>query len=125
MPSIPLTNATFDQTISDNDMVLVDFWAAWCGPCLRFGPVYEKVSEDHPDVVFGKVDTEVQGELADDFGIRSIPTLMIFKDQIQIFAQAGALPEQALRSLIDQAKALDMVQVRAKIEAEHQQHQHG
>lgn len=121
MPTIALTKDTFDQTIAENALVLVDFWADWCGPCVRFAPVYEKVSASHPDVVFGKVDTEAQPELADEFEIRSIPTLMIFRDQILIFSQPGELPEQALRGLIEQAQALDM-KVRENVAAEHQHH---
>jgi thioredoxin 1 len=97
-------------------MVLVDFWAEWCGPCRMFGPVFEKVSEDHPDIVFAKVDTEAQQELAGYFNVRSIPTLMIFRDQIGIYSQPGALPEGMLRSLVDQAKALDMDDVKRQIE---------
>jgi thioredoxin 1 len=122
--SVALTKDTFDQTVADNPLVLVDFWADWCGPCIRFGPVYEKVSETHPDIVFGKVDTEAEQDLAYDFQIRSIPTLMIFRDQILIFSQPGALPESALRSVIDQAKALDMDEVREKIAAGHEHHNH-
>jgi thioredoxin 1 len=117
--TVNLTRDNFEKTIVDNDMVLVDFWAEWCGPCKMFGPVYEKVSETHPDAVFAKVDTEDQRELASYFNIRSIPTLMIFRDQIGIFSQPGALPEDALRDLIDQAKALDMDEVRREVEAGH------
>jgi thioredoxin 1 len=108
-------------------MVLVDFWADWCGPCKMFAPVYETVSADHPDVVFAKVDTEAQQELAAYFNIRSIPTLMIFRDQIGIFSQPGALPEPALRDLIDQAQALDMDDVRRQIaeSEEGEAHDHG
>ena len=118
MPTVDLTKDTFESTVVDNDVVLVDFWAEWCGPCRSFAPTYDKVSNDHPDVVFAKVDTEEQEELAQYFGIRSIPTLMIFRDQIGIFSQPGALPEDALRDLIDQAMALDMDKVRAEIAKE-------
>jgi thioredoxin 1 len=113
--TLELTKDSFESTIVDNDMVLVDFWADWCGPCKMFAPVYETVSDDHPEVVFAKVDTEAQQELAAYFNIRSIPTLMIFRDQIGIFSQPGALPEPALRDLIEQAQALDMDDVRRQI----------
>ena len=119
MATVNLTKDNFEKTIVDNDMVLVDFWAEWCGPCKMFGPVYEKVSETHPDAVFAKVDTEDQRELASYFNIRSIPTLMIFRDQVGIFSQPGALPEDALRDLVDQAKSLDMDEVRREIEEGH------
>jgi thioredoxin 1 len=109
--TLELTKDSFESTIVDNDMVLVDF----CGPCKMFAPVYETVSADHPDVVFAKVDTEAQQELAAYFNIRSIPTLMIFRDQVGIFSQPGALPEPALRDLIEQAQALDMDDVRRQI----------
>ena len=122
MGTVELTKESFEQTILDNDTVLVDFWAEWCGPCRMFAPVYEKVSEDHPDIVFAKVDTEAERELAGYFQIRSIPTLMIFRDQIGIFAQPGALPEGALRDLIGQAEAIDMDDVRAQMAAEAQDH---
>jgi thioredoxin 1 len=126
--TVELTKDSFESTIVDNNMVLVDFWADWCGPCKMFAPVYETVSTDHPDVVFAKVDTEAQQELAAYFNIRSIPTLMIFRDQIGIFSQPGALPEPALRDLIEQAQALDMDDVRRQIaeseEGEGEVHDH-
>lgn len=112
MATVTLTKETFEETILGNETVLVDFWAEWCGPCRIFGPVYEKVSEQYPDAVFAKVDTEDQPELGQTFNIRSIPTLMIFRDQIGIFSQPGALPEPALTDLVDQALALDMDEVR-------------
>ncbi len=118
MATIELTKDTFEQTILDNNTVLVDFWAEWCGPCRSFAPVYEKVSEDNPDIVFAKVNTEEEQELAGYFQIRSIPTLMIFRDKVGIFSQPGALPEPSLRDLIEQAQALDMDEVRKEIEAE-------
>ncbi len=118
MATIELTKETFEQTIVDNDMVLVDFWAEWCGPCQSFAPVYEKVSATYPDAVFAKVDTEAEPELAQYFDIRSIPTLMVFRDQIGIYSQPGALPEPALTDLIEQANALDMDAVRREIEAD-------
>ncbi len=116
MPTVELTKDTFEETIVNNDIVLVDFWADWCGPCKMFAPTYEKVSENHDGVVFAKVDTEAEQELAAYFQIRSIPTLMIFRDQIGIFSQPGALPESALEDLINQTKALDMDAVRKEIE---------
>lgn len=124
MATIELTKDSFEQTILDNDTVLVDFWAEWCGPCRSFAPVYEKLSDENPDIVFAKVNTEEEQELAGYFEIRSIPTLMIFRDKIGIFSQPGALPETSLRDLIEQAQALDMDEVRKEIEAEHESHDH-
>ena len=119
MATINLTKENFEQTIADNDIVLVDFWAEWCGPCRTFGPTYEKVSENYPNAVFAKVDTEAEQELAGQFNIRSIPTLMVFRDQIGIFSQPGALPESSLTDLVDQTLALDMEAVKAEVEQEH------
>ena len=127
MATIELTKDTFEDTIVNNSTVLVDFWAEWCGPCKMFGPVFEKVSEDHPDIVFAKVDTELEQELSAYFNIRSIPTLMVFRDQIGIYSQPGALPEPALRDLIEQAGSLDMDDVRRQIEEsgdDHEGHDH-
>jgi thioredoxin 1 len=115
---VELTKDNFEETITNNAFVIVDFWAPWCGPCRSFAPTYEKVSNDHPDVVFAKVNTEEEQELAMHFQVRSIPTLMIFRDRIIIFSQPGALPESAFRDLVGKADELDMDQVRAQIEAE-------
>ena len=116
MGTVELTEQTFESTILEGGIVLVDFWAAWCGPCLAFAPVYGAAAEDNPDIVFGKVDTEAQKNLAGAMRIMSIPTLMIFRDGIGVFSQAGALPRPALDDLIEQVKALDMDAVRAEIE---------
>lgn len=113
--TVELTKENFDQTVMDNEFVLIDFWAAWCGPCRQFAPVYEKAAQENPDLVFGKVDTEAQPELAAAFGIQSIPTLMIVRDRVAVFAQPGALPEAALTDVIGQARQLDMDEVRKQI----------
>ncbi len=111
-----ITEAEFMPLIESDGVVLVDFWAEWCGPCKSFAPIYEKVSEDHPDAVFAKVDTEAEQALSGGLGIRSIPTLMIFRDGIQVFSQPGAIPAAALEDLVGQVNALDMDAVRKSIE---------
>lgn len=118
MAVVELTKDTFEQTVTDNDFVIVDFWAPWCGPCRSFAPVFEKVSEEHENVVFAKVNTEVEQEIAGHFQIRSIPTLMIFREKVIIFNQPGALPEGAFKQLVDRACELDMDEVRKQISEE-------
>lgn len=115
MATIDITKETIEDTIANNDIVIIDFWAPWCGPCKSFAPTYEAVSEKHDDVIFGKVNTEDQQELGANFQIRSIPTLMIFREQIAIFSKAGALPESALQEVIAKSKELDMDQVRKDV----------
>jgi thioredoxin len=115
MAAIELTRENFQDIIDTNAMVLIDFWAAWCGPCQSFGPIFETAARSNPDMVFAKVNTEEQMELAAQFQVRSIPMLAIFKEQILVFAQPGALPASALDQLIDQVRALDMDKVRADI----------
>ncbi len=115
MATIELTQANFEQTVSKNNIVLIDFWASWCGPCRSFAPIYEASSENHSDMVFAKVNTEQERELATQFQVRSIPTLVIFREQIIIFSQPGSLPAQALEEVIGKALELDMDVVRAEV----------
>ena len=116
--TVALTKETFDETIRDNETVIVDFWAEWCGPCRMFAPIFEEASEKYDDIVFAKVDTDAEQELAMQFGIRSIPTLMVFRDQIVLFAQPGALPGHVFEDLISQVNELDMEEVRTQIEGQ-------
>ncbi|MGB5455730.1 MAG: thioredoxin [Gammaproteobacteria bacterium] len=118
MATIELTKETFQDTINNNDIVFIDFWAPWCGPCKSFAPIYESVSEKNDDVVFAKINTEEQQELAASFQIRSIPTLMIMREQIVIFSQAGMLPESAMEEIVAKTRELDMDKVKADIEAQ-------
>ncbi len=118
MAVVELTKDNFEQTITDSDFVIVDFWAPWCAPCRSFAPTYEKVSEEYDNILFAKVNTEDEQEIAMHFQIRSIPTLMIFREKVIIFSQPGALPESAFKQLVDRAGELDMAEVRKQIEEE-------
>ena len=115
MSTVDLTAESFEQTVTDNSIVLVDFWASWCGPCKQFAPIYDKASTEHTDITFGKVDTEAEQQLAAMAGIQAIPTLMAFRDGIMVFNQAGALPAKSLEELIEGIKGLDMDEVRAEV----------
>lgn len=116
MACIDLTTKDFNETLDNNEIVIVDFWAPWCGPCIQFAPTFEKVSEEFPDVVFAKVNTEEQQALGTEYGVHSIPTIMVVRDGIILLNQAGMLPEDAFGKLIDHVKALDMDEVRKEIE---------
>ncbi len=115
MACVELTKENFEEVITNNDMVIIDYWAEWCGPCKSFGPIFEKVSEEFPDAVFAKVNTENEQEIASWFQIRSIPTLMIFREKVIILSQPGALPEGALREIIGKAESLDMKEVHKQV----------
>jgi thioredoxin 1 len=117
---VELTKDNFEETVTGNDFVIVDYWAPWCGPCRSFAPTFEKISEEHPDIVFAKVNTEDEQEIAGHFQIRSIPTLMIFREKVIIFSQPGALPESGLKDLIQRASELDMAEVHKQIAEEQQ-----
>jgi len=123
MATQDLTQENFESTVTGNKMVIVDFWAPWCSPCKGFAPVFEAMSEKHPDVVFAKVNSDDEQGLAAHFGVRSIPTIMLFREEVIVFMQAGALPEAGLESVLNQAKALDMDQVRSDIAAKQAQQQ--
>lgn len=123
MAVLELTQENFEATVTGNKMVIIDFWAPWCGPCKSFAPVFEAAAEKHPDVVFAKVNSDDEQALSGHFGIRSIPTIMLFREQVVLFQQAGALPASGLDSVLEQAKALDMDQVRRDIAEREQQSQ--
>jgi thioredoxin 1 len=118
MPVVELTKENFEQVVTSNSTVIVDYWAPWCGPCRGFAPVFEKVAEMHPDVVFAKVNTDEEQEIAGHFQIRSIPTLMVFRDQVIVFSQPGALPQGAFEQVVQKAKSLDMDEVRKQMAEE-------
>lgn len=117
MATVEMTAQNFEEIVTSNDVVFIDFWASWCGPCRSFAPTFEKASEDHPDAVFAKVNTEEQQELAAHFNVRSIPMLVAFREQIGVFGQPGAMPPQAFNSLVEQVKGLDMEKVREQLAA--------
>ncbi len=123
--AVEMTETNFNELITKNEIVFVDFWASWCGPCKAFGPIFEKVASQHTEALFAKVDTEAQQELAGAFGIRSIPTLGVFRQGVLLYLQPGMVPEEALEDLLGQVKALDMEKVRQEIEEHEKSHEHG
>lgn len=123
MATVELNRSNFEQAVTGNDIVIVDFWAPWCGPCRSFEPVFEAASEQHPDIVFGKVNSDDEQELAAAFSIRSIPYVVLLREKVVLFAQAGALPAEGLESVIRQARALDMAQVHREIAEQQAQQQ--
>ena len=125
MSTTNITSSQFEETVLGDGIVLVDFWAEWCGPCKSFAPVYETVSERYPDITFAKVDTEPEQQISGQLGIRSIPTIMAFRDGIQIFSQPGAMGERDLTELVTQIEKLDMDEIRKEIEAAADDHEHG
>jgi thioredoxin len=123
MATVELTKDNFEDVVTKNDMVIVDFWASWCGPCKSFAPVFESASEQHKDIVFGKINADNEQELAGNFSIRSIPFVMLFREKVVLYAQAGALPAEGLESVIRQARAVDMAQVHKEIAEQQAQQQ--